>query len=80
VEPITVELDCPTIAELPVYPTLRTHFPIFNLNAPMPASALKALMFGEWILAIKEVRATYGWGLKEAKDYVCYYRDLNKKP
>jgi hypothetical protein len=69
VDTVTVELACPTV--------LKPAYPVFDLNVPMPTAALKHLMVGNWIAAIKEVRTVYGWGLKEAKDYVYYYRDFS---
>jgi ribosomal protein L7/L12 len=44
----------------------------FDLSAPLPLSVAQIIWQNPHnkIAAIKEARAVFGWGLKEAKDYV----------
>lgn len=46
------------------------NFKPFSLNEPVPQICIGLIMAGEKIGAIKEARAFFGWGLKEAKDYI----------
>ena len=63
VSDVTVEIGTSPV----VNPTLDSQL---TLNSPMPVAAVRALLSGNIIGAIKEVRIYFNSGLKEAKDYV----------
>jgi ribosomal protein L7/L12 len=68
VHSIEVEIKSDTPSN-PV-PTVATSDFAFNNFSPMPIEAVKYLLVGNYIGAIKEVRTYYGVGLREARDYV----------